>query len=111
MIAYCGIKCSDCKILHATRDDCDKSRKEVAKMWSKKFGWDLKPGDINCDGCMAEGGKLFGYCETCDIRKCAGQKAVKNCAHCADYGCDKLSVIWEMAPEARSNLEEIRKTI
>jgi len=109
MIAYCGIKCSDCQILHATRDDSEKARIEVAKIWSKQFGWDLKAGDINCEGCLSEGGKLFSYCETCDVRKCAGEKAVENCAHCADFACDKLNVIWELAPEAKTNLEEIRK--
>jgi len=109
MIAYCGIKCSDCQILIATRDDSEKSRTEVAKTWSQKFGWDLKPEDINCEGCLSEGGKLFNYCETCDIRKCAGEKAVETCADCSDFGCDKIKVIWELAPEAKTNLEGIRK--
>jgi hypothetical protein len=80
-------------------------------MWSEQYGWDLKPEDMYCEGCMVEDGRLFGYCETCEVRKCAGEKAVENCAHCADYGCNKLNVIWKMAPEARSNLEEIRKTL
>lgn len=111
MIAFCGIKCSECKVLEATQNDSEKGRKKAAQMWSKQYGWDLKPEDMNCEGCLSEGGKLFGYCETCDVRICARDKTVKNCAHCEEYGCDKLSVIWGMAPEAKLNLEEIRKTL
>ena len=47
MIAYCGIKCSDCQIQLATKDDSEESRIEVAKTWSEKFGWNLKPEDID----------------------------------------------------------------
>lgn len=111
MIAYCGIKCSECQILLATRDDSEESREAVAKSWSKQYGWDLKAGDINCEGCLSEGGKLFHYCDTCEVRKCAAEKAVENCAHCGDYGCDKLNVIWGLAPEAKGNLEKIRKEL
>jgi hypothetical protein len=35
-------------------------------------------------------------------------KGVKNCAYCADYACDKLLKFFEMAPQAKKNLEEIR---
>ena len=45
----------------------------------------------------------------CEIRKCGMDKGVKNCAYCADYGCDKLLKFFEMAPQAREKLEEIRK--
>jgi hypothetical protein len=60
---------------------------------------------------MVEEGRLFAYCETCEVRNCAREKSVKSCAHCADYGCVKLNVILKMAPEAKINLEEIRKTL
>jgi len=108
MIAYCGIKCSDCGILLATRDDKEESRREVAKTWSEKFRWNLKPEDINCDGCLSEGSRLFNYCETCGVRECAMEKAVETCADCTDYGCDKIKAIWDLAPEAKANLEGIR---
>ena len=111
MIAYCGIKCSDCEILRATRDDKEESRVKVARAWSEKFGWDLKPADINCEGCRSAGGRLFNYCETCVVRDCAKGNGVETCAHCADFACDKLNVIWELAPEAKANLEEIRKEL
>ena len=38
MIAYCGIKCSDSKVLQATRNDCEKTRKEMAEKWSREYG-------------------------------------------------------------------------
>ena len=109
MIAYCGIKCSDCQILLATKEDSEASRIDVAKTWSQKFGWDLKPADINCEGCLSEGGRLFNYCESCGVRQCAGEKGVETCADCNDFGCDKLKVIWELAPEAKANLVKMRK--
>ncbi len=109
MIAYCGIKCSDCQILLATKEDSEASRTEVANTWSQKYGWDLKPADINCEGCLSEGGMLFNYCEACGVRECAKEKKVETCAHCTDFACDKLNVIWELAPEAKANLEKIRK--
>jgi hypothetical protein len=97
MIAYCGINCSDCQIRLATKADSEESRIEVAKAWSQKFGWNLKPADINCEGCLSEGGRLFNYCETCGVRQCAGQKAVETCADCAEYGC-RLSGNWRLRP-------------
>ena len=43
------------------------------------------------------------------LRKCGMSKGVKNCAYCADYACDKLLKFFEMAPQAKQNLDEIWK--
>jgi len=110
MIAYCGIKCSDCKVLWATLNDCGKTRKEVAQKWSEQFGWNLRPDDIYCDGCLVEGGRVFAYCKEREIRQCAREKAVENCAYCEHFNCDKLQIIWGMNLNAEDNLKEIRKT-
>jgi hypothetical protein len=46
----------------------------------------------------------------CEIRKCGKAKQVKNCAYCSDYACEKLIQFFAMAPDAKANLEEIRKS-
>jgi len=90
MIAYCGLACHECGAFLATRNNDNDKRAEVAKLWSKMFNADIKPGDINCDGCLSKGGRLFTHCKVCEIRKCGGEKGVTNCAYCDDYACDKL---------------------
>lgn len=39
----------------------------------------------SCSGCSANGGD-----PTCTVRPCAIEKDVDNCAHCEQFGCDKL---------------------
>jgi hypothetical protein len=51
------------------------------------------------------------YCSICEARKCASEKNLKNCAYCDDYPCSKLNEFFKMAPEAKTNLEEIRKSL
>jgi len=111
MIAYCGITCTECPALLATQKDDQKERAKVAEMWSKEFDVDLKPEDINCDGCLAESERLFSHCQVCEIRACGREKTVVNCAYCDDYGCEKLTKFLDMVPEAKNTLEEIRKAV
>jgi len=44
----------------------------------------------------------------CEIRKCCIEKDVANCAACDIYACDKLKGFFELAPEARAALDELR---
>ncbi|UCG09551.1 MAG: DUF3795 domain-containing protein, partial [Desulfobacterales bacterium] len=46
----------------------------------------------------------------CEIRKCGMLKAVQNCAHCADYPCDKLDWVFKVEPETKRRLDRIRAT-
>jgi len=108
IIAYCGLSCHECGAYVATQNDDDEKRKKVAELWSKHYGSDIKPEDINCDGCLSEGGRLFNYCTVCEIRKCGKEKEVLNCAHCSDYACEKLEKFFQMAPEGKKQLEKIR---
>lgn len=111
MIAFCGIDCLECGALIATREDDDEKRKEVAALWSKEYDADFKPGDINCDGCITESGVHFGYCGTCEIRKCGQERALPNCAACVDYPCNRLNEFFVMVPAAKERLDRFRESL
>ena len=111
MIAYCGLVCTECPAYLATQKDDDAERKKVAEKWNKEFDGNFKIEDINCDGCLAESDRLLGFCQQCEIRKCGQKKGVVNCAYCDDYGCEKLTKFFNMAPAAKKNLEDIRKDL
>ena len=110
IIAFCGIICSECPGFIATQKDSDEERRKVAELWSKMFNVEVKPEDVNCDGCTSNG-RLIDYCRICEIRNCAIEKGVINCAYCNEYICEKLSKWFEKVPNAKDTLEEIRKTL
>jgi hypothetical protein len=109
MIAYCGEVCSDCGALIATRNDDDAKRREIAALWTKEYKHDFKPGDINCDGCLSAGERVFIHCHHCEIRKCGVERGVVNCAYCDDYVCEKLTKFFDMVPQNQTRLDKIRK--
>ena len=108
VIAFCGIPCHECGAFLATNANDDEKRAEVARLWSKEFKSDIKPEDINCEGCISDGENLFNYTKICEIRKCGKEKGVVNCAHCSDYACEKLEKFFEMVPDAKKRLDGIR---
>ena len=109
MIGYCGIICSDCPVLIATQKDDDAERRRVAEIFTKQYGKEYKPEDINCDGCISDSPRIFSYCNVCEMRKCGREKNVKNCAHCPEYACDKLSKLFSEYSKAKETLDEIRR--
>jgi len=111
LISVCGLICSECPAFIATQKNDDEERRKVAEMWSKDYKADLKPEDINCRGCIIDTDKLFNYCKVCEIRRCGKEKKVKNCAYCDDYTCEKLTEFFKMAPQAKTNLDEVRKNL
>lgn len=109
MIAFCGTVCSECPALLATKNDDDNERKNTAELWSKRYNTDIKPEDINCDGCLSVGGKNFNYCNVCEIRRCGKERHLENCAYCDEYICKKLNKFFKIAPEGKTTLDEIKK--
>ncbi|UCD96880.1 MAG: DUF3795 domain-containing protein [Candidatus Bathyarchaeota archaeon] len=104
LVAYCGITCSDCQALLATRENDDVKRKQIADEW------DMKPEDVNCVGCTDPAGPHIDYWETCSIRTCGSTKKVETCASCSDYSCEKLTSFHEKSPKAKETLENLCKT-
>jgi uncharacterized protein DUF3795 len=111
LISHCGLKCNECDAYIATKDDNDIKRKEVAAKWSKQYKADIRPEDINCEGCLSTGGRVFSHCNVCEIRKCGIERKVVNCAHCSDYICDKINNFFKMVPDVKETLDRIKASI
>lgn len=109
MMAYCGINCSECPAYIATQNNDNEARAKVALEWQKAFNPNIKPEDINCDGCTSNSTRLFNYCKECKIRLCAIEKIVANCAYCPEYACDKLKEFFKMVPNCKATLDNLKK--
>jgi len=107
MIAYCGLVCTSCPQYIATQNDDEIARGKIAKRLAEKFGLHFKPEEINCDGCLSTGGRLIGFCNTCEVRKCGITKSVENCSACDDQPCDKLNKFHEFSPDAKASFEAL----
>jgi hypothetical protein len=109
IVAYCGIVCSDCPVLTATQKNDNQERQKVADMFTKQYDREYKPNDINCDGCLTDGPRIFSYCGICKIRKCAKEKKVENCAFCSGYPCGMLSELHTAYSKAKDTLDAVRR--
>lgn len=108
MIAYCGIDCTECPAYLATVNNDDDQRRTVAENWSRDYNSDVRPEHINCEGCLPGQSIYFSHCTVCEIRACGKGRGVHNCAHCDDFACEKLERFFELVPDARNRLTEIR---
>lgn len=108
MIGVCGLVCTECPAYLATQRNDDALRAKTAANWSQMFGASIPPEAINCDGCLSTSGRLFHHCTECEVRLCGLERRVLNCAHCDDYGCERITRFMAMAPEAKASLEAIR---
>lgn len=111
MVSICGLLCNECPAFIATRNNSNEERAKVAELWSQQYNQNIKPEDINCEGCIPDGRRLFSHSKVCKIRKCGKERAVKNCAYCDEYACEKLSEFFKMAPDAGRRLNEIRSKL
>ena len=111
MISYCGLLCHECGAYVATQSNDEAKRVETAEVWSKEYKKEIKPEDVYCDGCLSQGGKLFNYCDVCEIRKCAFESNVTNCASCDLFACAKLDNFFKIVPQAKRTLQNIRKCL
>lgn len=110
MIAYCGLDCSKCEAYLATVENSQEKRVETAQKWSKMYQHEMKPEQINCDGCKSDGTKFF-HCNNCEIRQCCISKNVDHCAACDNYICDTLAGFIKLAPQAGLALEALREKL
>jgi hypothetical protein len=119
MIAYCGLNCVTCRIYLATREIDLKKQREmrdgIARYIREHFDSEIRVEDItDCDGCTIKEGRLFSGCQKCQVRKCAMEKGVKNCAYCSEYPCEKLSKLFgsgSVEADAKKRLDAIKSSL
>lgn len=112
MIAYCGLICSDCEAYLATQANDAAALEEIAAQWRQKYNApNITVEGVHCDGCLETGGRKCGYCRECEIRACATQQEVVNCADCDRYACRKLIELFGLVPSARATLDGIRVSL
>jgi hypothetical protein len=108
LIAACGLDCAKCDSYIATQANDQTALVALAEKWTKEYNaTGLTAANVQCDGCLAEGRKI-GHCSECQIRLCAVERGVANCAVCQDYACGKLEGFLKVVPQAKANLEAIR---
>lgn len=116
VLSYCGLVCQTCPI-HLATIETDPSEKdgmirEIIRLCKTHYGVEYTPEDINeCDGCKSRSGRLFFGCKKCEIRKCAIEREVENCAFCDAYACSRLKDIFQKEPETKERLDSVRTGI
>ena len=109
MIGYCGLVCTECEAYLATQANDWPALEHMAAKAREEYGAPQATAEsVLCDGCLATSGRQCGYCHECQVRACAMERGLANCAHCQDYACDKLETFFGMAPHARGTLDSIR---
>lgn len=86
MRGHCGLDCELCDAYTATMREDPALLALVAREWSRN-GQQYSAGDVRCDGCKAEGGRLFAWCAHCPIRQCCSSRALVHCGVCEDFPC------------------------
>lgn len=111
MIAYCGLVCSACPTFLATKNDDDVAREKTVALYAEKFEFDLKPEDINCDGCTSVAGRLIGFCQACEIRHCCSGRGLDNCALCDEQPCENLVKFHQFSADAKAGFEALKNEV
>ena len=102
LLAPCGLYCGVCGAYLATRDDNDKLRQGMARVYR------CAPEDINCRGCLSD--LRFKHCEVCVIRDCAQTKNLTGCHQCDEFPCDKIEALSAAFPDTPAG-REVRRAI
>ena len=113
MTAYCGLECGHCPIHLATLEPDELKRTalrlSIARECTDHYGMNLRADEIgDCDGCRSETGRIFGPCNTCEVRRCARTSRLESCAFCPEFACEKLHKVLTDDPGARGRLEALR---
>lgn len=90
MLAYCGIDCTKCLAYRGTTESDTNLLEEAARTFANG-AYDAR--DWVCLGCQPANQQFIArFCAGCDVRKCAAERGVQNCAACDDFeGCTILS--------------------
>jgi hypothetical protein len=113
LIAYCGLNCAECEAFQATQADDDAWKEKIAAKWRVEYqSPQIDIHAATCDGCRSPLGRAGGYCAECPLRACGARRGVETCAHCAEFEtCRHLAEFYQVAPQMKATLEEIRRLL
>jgi len=110
MLGYCGINCLECKAYKGTVNGDEDLLKQVAtQFWNGVYS----PRDWVCLGCGPHNQHFHAkFCSTCNIRLCATEREVQNCAACPEFErCSKLQeFIKSESPEIVRTMQWLRES-
>ena len=101
-IGSCGLDCEVCDAYMATKANDDSLRAATAAKWTTMYNYPMKPEDIHCTGCQAQGAKI-GHCHVCAVRKCCMERGHVHCGVCDQYACETLEGFLGMMPKDIAN--------
>jgi hypothetical protein len=95
-LAPCGLYCGVCAIHIAGRDNNQKFKESLVKLYQGGVpgkgtlpGSDkLTPESIHCQGCLS--GDPFVYCRQCEIKDCTREKGYAGCHECGEFPCEYI---------------------
>ncbi len=113
LIAFCGLDCAACDGYQATQANDEEWKERVAAAWRVEYNAPgLDVAFVVCDSCTRQDGRLGGHCAVCEVRTCAVERGVVNCAHCTDYQtCESLQGFLKFVPGAKVVLDEIYQSL
>lgn len=86
VLAPCGLYCGVCAILIAHRDNNEKFKEKLIKVY---YPMTKTVEDIQCKGCLSDE-CVAEFCRVCDIKKCVNKKNIKTCAQCDEFPCKRI---------------------
>jgi hypothetical protein len=86
LLAPCGLYCGVCSIYIAHKDNNQKFKQVLLKVYGP---FAKKVEDIQCTGCLSDG-IIFKFCETCPIKSCAKEKEIEGCHQCDEFPCEMI---------------------
>lgn len=86
LLAPCGLYCGTCGVYLATRDDNEKLRNALAKLYGSA------PEETRCLGCMQEEPAecIYTWCRRCPLRDCVRTKGFYSCHQCDEFPCESV---------------------
>jgi hypothetical protein len=103
ILTRCGYRCDLCLAYRPNVEAHPENERLLSDGWSRYFGLQIPPEQITCDGCMAEDPRLVD--PACPVRPCVIGRALRNCAECPDYGCERLAQRLVVYEEIAAQLE------
>ncbi|MHC4618598.1 MAG: DUF3795 domain-containing protein [Planctomycetota bacterium] len=102
ILGRCGYRCDLCRAYGGNiKSDADKQR--TCEAFAKYFGAEMKPEDMGrCAGCLKGDGD-----PDCEVRPCADEKGLENCAHCEIFACEKLKARMRIVADKVKDISSI----